>query len=249
MSIDNERDVHGLRQIARIVSETLRLMRTQVRPGLKTRELDAMGAEYLRAQGARSAPQLCYDFPGATCISVNNEVAHGIPGSRRIKEGDLVNIDVSAELGGYFADTGASFVVGRAKPELQALCDAALGALNAAASVARDGAPLNSIGQAIESYASRHGYTFIRNLCSHGVGRALHEYPTEILPYHDPRDKRVLREGMVITIEPFISNGAWLVDEADDGWTLKTAKHYRTAQFEHTMIITRDAPMLLTSHA
>jgi len=249
MSIESEADIQALKRIGRIVAQVLQAMRRATLPGTKTSELDRIGEQLLRAHGARSAPKLCYNFPGTTCISVNNEVAHGIPGSRRIKAGDLINIDVSAELNGYFADTGASFVVAPAKNELQALCDATQGALQCAIEVVRAGQPLNVIGKTVETYARAHGYTLIRNLASHGIGRALHEEPKEIPTYYDPLDKRVLTEGLVITIEPFLSTGAHEVFEADDGWTLKTPKRFRSAQFEHSLIVTRDKPIILTTAA
>lgn len=247
MSIDSEQDLVALKRIGAIVAETRRVMVAAAEAGMKTRDLDEIGRRYLESQGARSAPSLCYNFPGATCISINNEVAHGIPGSRRIKAGDLVNVDVSAELDGYFADTGISFVIPPVKTELQKLCDAAQGALAAAMKVVRAGQPLNVIGRAIESYATANGYTLIRNLCSHGVGRALHEDPKEIPSFYDPSDKRVLTEGLVITIEPFLSTGAHAVYENDDGWTLSTSKKFRSAQFEHTMVVTKGEPLVMTA--
>jgi len=247
MSIDSEDDIKALQEIGSIVAATIKLMRESTVPGIKTRELDAIGAKFLASKGARSAPKVCYDFPGSTCICVNNEVAHGIPGSRRIRPGDLVNIDVSAEKNGFFADSGYSFVIPPIESKLQKLCDAGQGALQAAMNVARANAPLNSIGKAIETYAREHGYSLIRNLCSHGIGKALHEEPKEIPGFYDPSDTRVLTKGLVITIEPFISTGAWEVFESNDGWTLKTEKKYRTAQFEHTMIITESAPIVLTA--
>jgi methionyl aminopeptidase len=247
MSIEGEKDILGLKRIGGIVARALRLMRESTVPGMTTRELDEIGARYLREHGARSAPQLTYNFPGATCISLNHEVAHGIPGSRRIEAGDLINVDVSAELGGYFADTGGSYVVPPVAVDLQRLCDATEGALAAGVAVVRAGQPLNAIGRAVEAYARAQGYTLIRNLCSHGVGRALHEEPKEIPTYYDPRDRRMLTEGLVITIEPFLSNGAQSVFEAHDGWTLKTTQRYRSAQFEHTMIVTNGDPIIVTA--
>ena len=247
MSIDSEKDLEALKRIGKIVAETLQMMKAATVPGIKTRELDEIGLAFLTSHGAKSAPNFSYNFPGTTCISVNNEVAHGIPGSRRIQAGDLVNIDVSAVLDGYFADTGGSFVVPPIKNDLQDLCDTASNALGAALEVVRAGQPLNIIGKTIESFVEKRGYTLIRNLCGHGIGRALHEYPNDIASFYNPQDKRMLTEGMVITIEPFVSNGAWSVQESNDGWTLKTPKHFRSAQFEHTLVVTKDKPIVLTA--
>lgn len=249
MLITQDSELQALRKIGRIVAETLRMMGEALRPGITTRELDQMGEAYLRSQGARSAPRVMYEFPGATCISINNQVAHGIPGSRRVRAGDLVNIDVSAELDGFFADTGGTFIVPPGKDEMRRLCDATRMALERAMGVATHDAPLNEIGRAIEAVADEYGFTVIENLGSHGVGRSLHEAPEFIAGFYDPKDTRVLKENMVITIEPFLSTGARRVDESNDGWTLTVPNAYRTAQYEHTMVITRKAPIILTTIA
>lgn len=246
MSIRTEAELEALKRIGRVVADCLRFMGAKLEPGISTRELDDLGREYLDDHGARSAPELVYDFPGATCISVNHEVAHGIPGAKRIQAGDLVNIDVSAEMDGFFADTGGSFIV---PPETQIkaqLCKATRRALEAAMRRATDGAPINRIGKTIESEARAGGYTVIRNLGSHGVGRALHEEPKFIAGFFDPKDKRALKDGMVITIEPFLSTGASYVEDTGDGWTLATASRYLSAQYEHTMVITKSQPIVIT---
>ena len=246
MTLDNDSDLEGLRRIGRIVANCLQHMGSQIEPGMTTLELDAIAERYLTEHGARSAPRLTYNFPGTTCISINNEVAHGIPGTRVIQAGDMVNIDVSAEMGGYFGDTGGSFIVPPETRVKRHLCDSTRRALEAAMLVARAGQPLSGIGRAIESTAAHHKLTIIRNLGSHGVGRALHEAPEFIAPYFDPKDKRVLKEGMVITIEPFLSNGATHVDESKDGWTLFTDRKFLSAQYEHTMVITKGQPLIMT---
>lgn len=246
MSINSEKDLEGMRRVGRIVARCLEHMRLKIEPGMTTLELDEIGGNYLESQGARSAPQLSYDFPGFTCISVNEEAAHGIPGPRIINCGDLINIDVSAELDGYFADTGGSTIV---PPESQlhlAICAAAKRALENALLEARAGAKLNRIGYAIETEAERNGFTVIENIGSHGVGRALHEEPGFIPGFYNKRDKRILRENQVITIEPFISSGAREVFENGDGWTLMTSPGVFTAQYEHTIVITKGKPLIMT---
>jgi methionyl aminopeptidase len=246
MSINSEKDLEGLRKIGRIVARCLQHMQSKLEPGMTTGELDAIGGKFLEAHGARSAPQLTYNFPGYTCISVNEEAAHGIPGLKILRAADLVNIDVSAELDGYFADTGGSAII---PPELklhQQICAAAKQALENAMLEARAGARLNRIGHAIETEALRNGFTVIENLGSHGVGRALHEEPSFIPGYYDKTDKRILREKQVITIEPFISSGAHQVFENGDGWTLVTNPGIFTAQYEHTLVITKGKPLIMT---
>lgn len=246
MSINSEKDLEGLRKIGKIVATCLKYMHSQMEPGITTGELDALGGAFLEKHGARSAPQLTYNFPGFTCISVNEEAAHGIPGAKVIKAGDLVNIDVSAELGGYFADTGGSAIVPPESPLYLKICDVARKALNNALNEARAGAKLNRIGFAIEAEAHKNGLTVIENLGSHGVGRALHEEPGFIPGFYNKRDRRILQENQVITIEPFISSGAREVYENGDGWTLITDKGIYTAQYEHTIVITKGKPLIMT---
>jgi methionyl aminopeptidase len=248
MTIETEDDVVALQRIGRIVSSVLHRMLDAAEPGMTTRELDALGARWLAEQGARSAPQLTYDFPGATCISINEEAAHGIPGDRVIRPGDMLNIDVSAELDGYFADTGGTRVVPPGNPQKTRLCHATRTALEAAMKHARAGQPINGIGAAIERTAKTYGFKVIENLGSHGVGRALHEEPEHIAGYFDPSDRRVLQEGMVITIEPFLSTKSRVVNEAADGWTLVGVAGNLSAQYEHTMIITKGEPLVVTRH-
>lgn len=246
MSINSEKDLEGLRKVGKIVARCLQHMQLKLEPGMTTGELDAIGRQFLDFHGARSAPKLTYNFPGFTCISVNEEAAHGIPGSKILKAGDLVNIDVSAELGGYFADTGASAIIPPESKLHLRICAAAKQALENAMLEAKAGAKLNRIGYAIETEANRNGFTVIENIGSHGVGRALHEEPGFIPGYYDRKDKRVLRENQVITIEPFISSGAHEVMEKGDGWTLVTRSGTFTAQYEHTMVITQGKPLIMT---
>lgn len=246
MSIDGKQDIEGLQRIGAIVGEARDAMGAAVAPGISTAELDAIGRQVLDRYGARSAPQLAYNFPGTTCISVNDDVAHGIPSSQRVlRAGDLVNIDVSAELDGYWADTGASFPVGEVSGQCRALLKATRQALDDAMEEARAGAPLHNIGRVVEKRAKRCGFKVIRNLCGHGVGRYIHEEPQVPNTFH-PRDRTLLQEGWVITIEPFFTTRATTAVTAADGWTLRTPDGSRGAQFEHTLIITRDRPIVVT---
>lgn len=248
MTIETQDDVVALKRIGRIVSLILQNMLDAAEPGMTTRELDQLGERLLAEHGARSAPKLTYNFPGATCISINEEAAHGIPGDRIIRAGDVLNVDVSAELGGYFADTGGTVVVPPTTPQKTRLCHATRMALAAAMKNARAGQPLNGIGAAIERTAKAYGFRVIENLGSHGVGRALHEEPEHIAGYFDRTDKRILKKGMVITIEPFLSTRSRIVTETSDGWTLAGASGNLSAQYEHTMIITKSAPIVVTQH-
>lgn len=245
MTVEQAYELEGLRRAGTLVSGILATMREAAVAGAVSRDLDAIGAQMMRAAGARSAPALTYDFPGATCISINAVAAHGIPDDTVLRDGDLVNIDVSAELDGYFADTGGSFVVGTASEAQQRLLDATREARDAAIAQLRAGNLINSIGRTVEGIAARRGFRVIRNLGSHGVGRSLHEAPGSIPGYYDPRDTRRLHDGMVITIEPFLATHCTQVDEGDDGWAMRCRRGY-AAQFEHTVVVTHGAPIIVT---
>ncbi len=248
MTIKTENDVAALKHIGKIVSYVLQEMLAAAEPGMTTRELDTLGQQLLERHGARSAPKLTYNFPGSTCISINEEAAHGIPGDRVIQPGDLLNVDVSAEFAGYFADTGATKIVPPTSPQKTRLCHATRTALEQAMKHARAGQPINRIGAAIQRTAQAYGFKVIENLGSHGLGRALHEEPGHIPGYFDPADKRILRDGMVITIEPFLSTKSRVVNEMPDGWTLVGRHDSLSAQYEHTMIITKGEPIVVTQH-
>lgn len=246
VTIQDDNDIRGLQRVGGVVARVLEQMLSVMEPGMTTAELDALGEALLEKHGARPAPRLAYDFPGATCISINEEAAHGVPSGRVIRAGDVVNVDVSAELGGYFADTGGTRVVPPGSQQKTQLLNATRAALRKAMGAARAGRPLNHIGRAIERVARAHRFHILRNLCSHGTGRALHEAPEQIPGYWEPAETRRLAAGMVITIEPFLSTRSTRVTEASDGWTLGTAPGNLSAQFEHTMIITTGTPIVVT---
>ena len=246
MTVESDDDLQKLKSIGRIVALILKEMMHKTEPGMTTLELDLIGKDLFEKYGAQSAPILTYDFPGYTCISVNEQAAHGVPGDRIIRPGDMVNIDVSAEKDGYFADTGGSFVVPPSSALKDKLCHATRMALEYAANEAQAGLPLNRIGKAIEKVAKHNRFKIIKNLCSHGVGRSLHEEPKQITGYYERRDLRILQKGQVITIEPFLSTKSKIVKEQSDGWTLSGVSGNLSAQYEHTMIITNNKPILLT---
>lgn len=246
MSITKESELAGMERVGEVVAVTLREMRNAARPGMSTKQLDDLGAQILRDSGARPAPALAYGFPGATCISLNHEMAHGVPsGNRILREGDLVNIDVSAELGGYWADNGGSFVLGE-NPELERLVETSGRILHHAIRRIQGGVRMADIGMFIETEAKKSGYTVIRNLAGHGVGRGLHEEPGHIWNYRDRNDRRRFRKNTVIAMETFISTGSTLALELNDGWTLAGNKGGYTAQHEHTIVVTAGSPLILT---
>jgi len=246
MTIESEDQLEKLRIVGGLVARTLAAMGKALEPGMTTKELDDLGRALLEAEGARSAPELTYGFPGATCISVGPDCAHGVPDGTVVKAGDLINIDVSAELDGYFGDTGASFAVPPTQPRIERLCRDGRRAMWAGIKAVKPGAKLNEVGRAIERFARTNGYSLVRNLASHGVGRSLHDEPAEIPTWYEPRDRRTIAEGLVFTIEPFLSLGADWVKERDDGWTLRPPRHQPTVQYEHTLVATRGGPVILT---
>ena len=246
MTVENQEQLEGLQAIGRVVAQTIAAMREAVTAGMTTRELDAIGAALLEREGARSAPALCYGFPGATCVSVFPAIAHGVPGDRVIEAGDLVNVDVSAERDGYFADSGASFVVPPIDPVLETLCRDGQRALWTGIRRVRAGAGFREIGRAIADFAHQRDYSLIENLASHGVGRALHEEPTEIATWFDPTERRRIEVGQVFTLEPFLSRGARRAVEGDDGWTLYANLPLATVQYEHTLVATRKGALITT---
>ncbi|MCS3894437.1 methionyl aminopeptidase [Bradyrhizobium japonicum USDA 38] len=247
MTISNENDLISLKEVGRIVANALEAMGKALEPGMTTAELDRIGRELLEAAGARSAPELAYAFPGATCISVNEEIAHGIPGARRIERGDLVNIDVSAEKGGFFADTGASFAVPPVTRSIERLCRDGRRAMWTGLRQVGTGKPIAGIGQAIGTFARKNGYRLVKNLASHGVGLSLHEEPTEIATWPDRSERRIMSDGLVFTVEPFLSLGAeWAENGDDDPWTLYSSPEAPTVQYEHTVVATRNGPLIVT---
>ncbi|MFD0795641.1 type I methionyl aminopeptidase [Mucilaginibacter litoreus] len=247
MIITNEEEIAGLKMISDIVASTLKQMHAFARPGMSTKELDDYGGALLSEFGARSAPYLVYQFPGHTCISINNEVCHGIPSDKKIiQEGDLLNIDVSAELNGYWSDNGSSFVVGRDIHQQQHLVDTSRAILKKAIEAIRGGVKINEIGGFIENEAKRNGYKVIKNLGGHGIGKSLHEQPDGLLNYKDKLDQRRFRKNTVVAIETFITtNSSWAVEQPD-GFTLVGDKGGFAVQHEHTIIVTDDLPIILT---
>jgi methionyl aminopeptidase len=246
MSIRSQVELEKLRVIGRIVRQALDAAAAAVRPGITTAELDEVGARTLAENGAESAPPKVYGFPGALCISVNDEAIHGIPGARVIQSGDLVKLDLVAEKGGFYADAAVTIGVGPVSATAGALVHCAERAFYQAARAARAGNRVHEIGRAVERETQRCGFQVMRDLCGHGVGRTIHE-PPSIPNYHDSRFRTRLTEGLVITIEPIISAGSGQGRLQHDRWTICTADGSVSAHYEHTLVITKGEPILLTA--
>lgn len=235
-----------MRRVGSLVARTLAVMADQVRPGISTAAIDAVAAHTARAAGARSAPQLTYDFPGFTCISVNDEIVHGIPGARVLRDGDLVTLDVTLELDGFMADSARTMSVGRPTRDGARLLQAAREALQAGLAAARPGRRVRDVGAAIDRAARSRGGRVFRELCGHGIGRTLHEAP-EVPNWDDPSATMILHEGLVLAVEPMLSGRAARVVEAGDGWTYRTHNGTLSVHEEHTIMIRDGAPLVLTA--
>ena len=248
MTIRHASELEAMTAVGRLVGLALAEMTRAVAPGVTTRDLDEVGARFLRGHGALSAPQVVYDFPGFTCISVNDEVVHGVPGPRRIAEGDLVKLDVTAQLDGFIADAAVTVAVPPVAPEAQALCDAARSAFDRAMEVARPGAKVSELGRIIDREVRARGFSVLREVAGHGVGRTIHE-PPDVLNYFNPHLRDRLEDGLVVAVEPIIAMKPARVQEAADGWTLHTSNGALAAHYEHTVLITAAGPKLLTAVA
>lgn len=247
MSIQNEGELIGIKKVSKAVAHTLREMRNYAKPGMSTKELDEFGGKLLMEMNAKSAPYVSYGFPGWTCISINNEFCHGIPSEYRIlQEGDLINIDVSAELNGFFSDNGGSFVLGNDKFQYQDLVNASKDILYKAIHNIKSGVRISDIGFLMETEAKKRGYKVIRNLTGHGIGRKLHEKPNEIPNFKDRYNTKRFQKNSVVAIETFISTTSTFAQTLNDGWTMVGNKGGFMAQHEHTIIVTEGKPIVLT---
>lgn len=247
MIITNEQELEGIKAAGNAVAVTLQKMKQYAEIGMSTLEIDEYGNEILKSFGATSAPQKDYNFPGYTCISINNEVCHGIPSAKTIlKEGDLLNIDVSAELNGFYGDNGGSFIVGEDIHGHAKLVKASQEVLKLAIEAVRANGKIADVGGLIEKEAKRRGFAVIKNLCGHGIGRKLHEPPTEITNYRDRFNTSRFKENAVIALETFISTNAKYVHTLDDGWTMVTKNNSFVTQHEHTLIVQKGQPIIVT---
>jgi methionyl aminopeptidase len=245
VSIESERDRIGLERAGLVVARIIERLKPHVRDGITTGELDAMADRWLGEEGARSAPRHVYNFPAAICISVNEEAVHGVPSHRKVCCGDLVTLDVTVELEGYYADAAVTLAVEPVSTEAEALRRCAEAAFWQAMSVARAGARLREIGRVVDAEVRRRGFHVLRELAGHGIGRTIHERPA-VLNYEDRRDRTVLTEGLVLAVEPIVAATARRCIEMPNRWTVSSADGGMTAHFEHTVIIGKEEPRILT---
>lgn len=248
MTIQTATELEGMRAIGRLVAEALAKMEEAVKPGVTTAKLDDVARRYLETNGARSAPQLTYGFPGFTCISVNEEIVHGVPGPRALREGDLVTLDVTAELRGFMADAARTVALPGASQEARDLVASAARAYEAGINVARPGTRVRAIGRAIEESVMADGFSVMRELCGHGIGRALHEEPT-VPNFDDPQANSHLHGGLVLAVEPLVSMRPARIFDESDGWTIRTHNRSLSAHYENTIVVMDGEPIVLTAAA
>lgn len=246
MSVDSPDQLEGLKRAGRVVTATLRALRDMVAPGVTTGQLDDLARNVFAEHGARSGPILTYGYPGSICVCVDDEVVHGIPGSRVLRSGQLVTLDVAAELDGYHADAAVTVPVGLVEPSAHRLLAATRAALASGMRAAQPGATLRDVGAAVERATQARGYRVIRELTGHGIGLGMHEEPT-VFNWPSPQATQRLTPGLVFTIEPMLTSGTTRIVVDRDGWTVRTADHSLTAHEEHTIMVAEDGPVVLTA--
>ena len=247
--LKSHREIELIRAGGRILSEAIETLRDLVKPGVSTKEIDLEVEELIKKRGARPAFKGYRGFPATVCVSINDEVVHGIPSAhRRLKEGDIVGLDLGCVVGGYYADAALTFPVGEIAPEAQRLLDVTRESLAQGIAQARPGNRLGDISSSIQRYVEGHGFSVVRAFVGHGIGRALHEDP-QIPNFGEPGRGPILKMGMCLAIEPMVTMGTWDVRILDDGWTAVTADGSLAAHFEHTVAITEAGPEILTAGA
>jgi len=243
--IKSSREIAIMRQAGRIAAEVLKILIARLRPGMKTKELDEIAEQEIARRGARPSFKGYRGFPASICVSVNDEVVHGIPGERTIEEGDIVSVDLGTIYGGFQGDCAVTVGVGRIDSEAERLIEAARGALEAGIAAARPGGRLGDVSASIEGYAKRAGYEVVREYTGHGIGREMHESP-QVPNYGKAGSGILLKAGMTLALEPMLNSGTWRTKVDDDMWTVRTADGGLSAHFEHTIAITEEEPEVLT---
>jgi methionyl aminopeptidase len=245
IKLKSEREIAVMRIAGRIVAEVLLVLKNSVQPGMKTRELDVIAARELKRLGAKSSFKGYYGYPASLCVSVNEEIVHGIPGDKVIKNGDIVSMDVGSIYDGFQGDGALTVGIGEVSSKATELMRVTEGALAAGISVVHDGARLGDIGAAIQEYAESRGFSVVREYTGHGIGRQMHEDP--LIPNFGIRGSGVeLKKGMTLAIEPMVNIGDWRTKPGKDGWVVYTADGSLSAHFEHTIAVTDGEPEVLT---
>lgn len=244
----SSREIEKMRQAGQLAAQLLKHLEPMVQPGVSTLELDNEAERWTREHGATSAPLGYHGFPKSICTSVNEVVCHGIPNAKQVlQEGDIINIDVTPILDGYHGDTSRTFFVGEPSPQARKLVEVTEECMMRGIATVKPGSRIGDIGAAIQEYAESHGFSVVRDFVGHGVSRVFHTAPQ--IPHYGTAGKgKKLRPGMVFTIEPMINEGVYEVEVLDDGWTAVTKDRKLSAQFEHTIAVTKEGVEILTLH-
>jgi methionyl aminopeptidase len=243
--LKSKAEIEKMRKAGRIVGQTLDMIGDHIKPGVSTKELDTLVEDFIRSKGAKAAFKNYHGFPASTCISIDDEVVHGIPGNRILKEGEIVSVDVGTIVDGFYGDGARTFPVGKVSKEKKRLMELTEKCLEAGIEQARPGNRLGAISAAVQSVAESNGLGVVRQLVGHGIGREMHEEP-QVPNFGSPSEGPVLKAGMVLAIEPMINAGSYDVKTMPDGWTVVTADGQPSAHFEHTVAITEGDPDILT---
>lgn len=246
ITIKSERELELMRHAGRVVAEVLQKMGEAVCPGITTLELDRIAESHIRKAKCQPAFKGYHGFPATICASLNEEVVHGIPGLRRLREGDIISIDVGAVYQGYFGDAAATFPVGEVEPEALRLIQVTRESLRLGIAQAVEGHRLTDISHAIQTYVEEHGFSVVRNYVGHGIGNQMHEEP-QVPNFGKPGRGPVLQIGMALAIEPMVNTGTWQVETLQDDWTVVTLDRKRSAHFEHTVAVGKEKPEILTA--
>ncbi|MEW5702687.1 MAG: type I methionyl aminopeptidase [Candidatus Zixiibacteriota bacterium] len=245
ISVKTRDQIEQMRLAGRLVAETLDLVERMIRPGMKTAELDKMAEEFIRAHGAEPAFKGYLDYPATLCISVDDVVVHGIPGERELREGQIVSVDVGVCRDGWYGDAARTLKIGEVPSAAERLMSVTQEALRRGIAQARSGHRLGDISAAVQTYAEENGYSVVRDLVGHGIGRKMHEEP-QVPNFGRPHTGPTLKPGIVLAIEPMINAGGPRIQFDADKWTVRTADGSLSAHFEHTVAITENGPDVLT---
>ena len=243
--IKTREQIEKMRIAGEILAKLDEVLRKEIKPDVTTKQLDSIAEEFIRSQGAVPSFKGYGGFPGSICTSVNDEIVHGIPSERKLKQGDIISIDMGSYIGGYHADAARTYAVGEITPELQKLIDVTKQSFFEGIQYAKQGCHLNQIGIAIQKYVEQNGFSVVREYVGHGIGRKLHEDPS-VANYREQRKGILLKRGMTLAIEPMVNMGSYQLKVLKDGWTAVTRDGLCAAHYENTGVITNGEPEILT---
>jgi methionyl aminopeptidase len=246
IELKTQREIEIIKNNGEILAKTLRLVKENIRPGIQSRELDRLAEEFIKKQGAYPAFKGYRGFPSSICVSIDDEVVHGIPGERFLREGQIVSVDIGVFKDGYYADAARTFPVGEIPEASRRLIEITRQALEKALGSVREGGHLSDISYAVQSFVEENGYSVVRDLVGHGIGKRMHEEP-QIPNFGAPGQGVVLKRGMVLAIEPMVNAGSFEIDTRDDNWTVVTRDGSLSAHFEHTVAVTDNGTEVLTA--